>query len=242
MKKFNALIFLGVLFAVFACNPKVTKTLVKTYPPVDYRQELIVIGLDENIPDNAEDIGSLKIGDSGFTTNCDYELVIEEAKAVARKAGGNAIKITEHLLPSAFGSSCHRIRAEILYISDIESLEKREQVEGNIIPDADYAIINVYRYGGPGALVNYDLFLGNKLVCRVRNNFKTSVKVKIFGMNSLWAKTESKSEVPVTIEAGKQYYVRCGLKMGAFVGRPSLELVSYKIGKSEYESFNAKHN
>lgn len=42
-------------------------------------------------PDSTEVLGKVKIGDSGFTTNCSYEAVINKAKMGSRKVGGNAI-------------------------------------------------------------------------------------------------------------------------------------------------------
>lgn len=92
-------------------------SLAKTYPPIDYREEIRVIDLDKPIPDNAEQLGEVKIGDSGFTAKCHYDLVIETAKMEARKAGGNVIKITEHKLPTVMGSTCHRISVLILKVN-----------------------------------------------------------------------------------------------------------------------------
>lgn len=59
-------------------------------------------------------------------------------------------------------------------------------------------------------------------------------------MNTLWAKTESKVEVPVDFEYGREYYLRCGVKMGAFVGRPTLELVDHTTGKLEFTTIKER--
>jgi len=42
-------------------------------------------------------LGKIKIGDTGFSTDCSYEKAIEIAELEARKVGGNAVKITKHL-------------------------------------------------------------------------------------------------------------------------------------------------
>lgn len=238
MKKLNGSLMIALLLSVTSCNPKITTTISRTYPPIDYREEVTVIGLGDIEPDNAEFIGQVRIGDSGFSTNCSYAVVLEKALLEARKAGGNAIKIIEHQLPSAFGSSCHRITAKILKIEDVYNLKP---VNEEIIPGIDYAILNIYRYGGSGALVSYDLHLGDSVICRVTNSYKTTLHIAKDGLNTIWAKTESKSEVPVKLEFGKTYYLRCGITMGAFVGRPKLELVDPKTGKQEFESFNARN-
>lgn len=239
MKKLNGLLMITLLLAFSSCSPKISTSLSKSYPALDYKLDVAVIGLDQAEPAGSEVLGEVRIGDTGFTTNCGYEVVIEKAKLEARKAGGNAIKIIDHQLPSVMGSSCHRITAKILKVADIGQFTEKE--EEPFLRDADYAVINVYRYSGVGPLISYDIYLGDSVICRVKNNYKTSVKVKKDGLNTLWAKTESKSEVPVDIKIGHQYYLRCSIVMGAFVGRPKLDLVDWKTGKTEFESFNAKH-
>jgi len=239
MKKIHGLLIISALILFSSCNPKISTSISRTYPPLDYKQEVVVIGLSESEPDKAEVLGQVKIGDTGFSTNCGFDVVIEKAKLEARKTGGNAIKIIEHTPPSAMGSSCHRITAKILKVVNIENYKSQEEEE--VLLDIDYAILKVYRYSGAGALVGYDLHLGDSTICRVKNNFKTTIHIKKDGLNSLWAKTESKSEVPIDVKMGKTYYLRCGITMGAFVGHPKLELVDSKTGKLEFESLKAKN-
>lgn len=228
-----------VLISLSSCNPKISTSISRSYPPLDYQQEVVVIGLDQPEPDNAEVLGQVKTGDTGFSTNCSYEVVIDKIKLEARKAGGNAIKVIEHKTPSAMGSSCHRITARILRVENIESFTP--EVEQELLLDVDYAILNVYRYGGAGAMVSYDLYLGDSIICRVKNNYKKTILIKKDGLNTLWARTEAKSEVPIDVKMGKTYYLRCGITIGAFVGRPKLELIDSKTGKAEFESFRAKN-
>ena len=239
MKKFYGLIMITALILLSSCSPKISTNLSKTYTPLDYKQEIVTIGLSESEPDNLEVLGQVKIGDTGFSTKCGYDIMINKAKLEARKAGGNAIKIIEHKPPSAFGSSCHRITAKILKIEDIENYISK--VEEEVVLDVDYAILNVYRYRGAGALVGYDLHLGDSTICRVKNNFKTTLHIKKEGLNTLWAKTEAKSEVSIDVKMGKTYYLRCGITMGAFVGRPKLALIDSKTGRPEFQSFKAKN-
>jgi hypothetical protein len=106
-------------FIIFlcACSPKVKPTITKSYPPLDYRETVSVLGLNEDAPANAEILGTVKIGDSGFSTNCGYDVAIEKAINEARKVGGNAIQITKHIPPNLMGSTCHRITARILRLS-----------------------------------------------------------------------------------------------------------------------------
>lgn len=239
MKKLHGLMIISALIFFSSCNPKISTSISKSYPALDYKQEVVVFGLDQPEPDNAEVLGQVKIGDAGLSTNCGYDIVMDKAKLEARKAGGNAIKIIEHKPPTAMGSECHRITARILKVENIENYTPKAEEE--VLLNVDYAILNVYRYSGTGALVSYDLYLGDSVICRVKNNFKTTLHIEKDGLNSLWARTEAKSEVPIDIKMGKTYYLRCEITMGAFVGRPKLELIDSKTGKAEFESFKAKN-
>ncbi|MDP3433519.1 MAG: hypothetical protein Q8T04_11205 [Bacteroidota bacterium] len=239
MKKYIYLSIFLVSVMTISCSPRVMTTVINKYEPLDFKADVIVLGLNDQVPNEAELLGEIKVGDSGFSTKCTYEDVITLSKMEAMKIGGNVLKITKHNLPSAMGSSCHRIQAKILKLEDISNMNLTKEEE--IIPNADFAILNIYRYGGTGALVGYDIYLGDEVLGRVVNNYKSSVKVAKFGLNTVWARTEAKEELPIDIEKGRQYYIRCKVGMGAFVGRPILELIDSKTGKYEFESFKAKH-
>jgi len=99
-----------------SCSPKVITSITKTYPKLDSLQEVKVIEIQQEVPANSELLGEVNIGDTGFSTKCDYESVLNAAKLEARKAGGNAIRILSHQTPD-FSSSCHRINANIYRIS-----------------------------------------------------------------------------------------------------------------------------
>jgi len=232
-------VFFIVLLVVTSCSPKVSKSFQKSYAPLDYREEVLVLDLYTPIPEGADDMGKIKIGDTGFTTNCDWNTVIEMAKIEARKVGGNVIKITKHKPPSAGSSTCHRITASVLRIENTEKLALTLKND-DVAADWDYALVHFYRFGGTGALINYDIHLGNNVICRSQSKWKTSVQVYNLGNNTLWASTESKTEIPVNFEPGREYYVRCGIQMGVLVGRPTLQLVDKRTGSAEFNSIKTK--
>lgn len=87
--------------------------------PQESTVEVAVFEVNEMVPENAEIIGEIVIKDSGFTTDCDWETILEKAKTEVRAAGGNGLEILQHAYPNRFsGSSCHQIYANILNISD----------------------------------------------------------------------------------------------------------------------------
>lgn len=107
------LLFLVVLTT--GCGPSVKSAMLSSGPSISPTVEVQVIPLYKLIPEDAILLGSVKVGDTGFSMNCNYETVIERAKLEARKHGGNAIKLTKHVTPDIL-SSCHRIEASILSI------------------------------------------------------------------------------------------------------------------------------
>jgi hypothetical protein len=230
------LIFLtGIIIMISSCSPKISTSIYKQYAVLDYRETVLIFGLEDPEPADAEQIGVVKIGDTGFTADCSLETVLERAKAEARKIGGNGLKITKHDPPSMWGSSCHRITATILKIDNTENYTLPATAFDDS-EDADYAILYVYRPGGPGGLINYDLHLGDSVICRVLNNWKDTIIINKDGLNTLWARTEAKFELPINIRFGNEYYIRCLIGGGMFVGRPVLEIVDNQIGRFEFQS------
>jgi hypothetical protein len=128
----------------------------------------------------------------------------------------------------------------VLRIDSIEIYAPKAEPIDSAMIGANFAIIKIYRPTGQGFLVGYNLHLGDSVICRVKDDFCQSVKVYKEGENTLWAKTEAKSEIPIKIEFGRIYYVRCGIDMGAFVGRPSLEIVGSNTGKSEFSAMEKR--
>jgi hypothetical protein len=76
-----------------------------------------VLGIEEKIPSNAEKLGTIKVGDSGFSVDCNYATVLDKAKTESRKVGGNVLKITKHKGPDLW-SSCHRITADVYKVKN----------------------------------------------------------------------------------------------------------------------------
>ena len=106
-------LLLSLVIVASGCGPAVNTAMLSSGPPIPPTAEIRVIPVYELPPDNAVMLGKVKVGDSGFSTNCNYETAIGRAKMEARKNGGNAIKLTKHTMPD-FWSSCHRIEADIL--------------------------------------------------------------------------------------------------------------------------------
>ncbi len=205
----------------------------------DTADEILVFDLNKEIPATAKTIGQFKIGDKGFTTDCQYQRVIEKAQEKARKAGGNAIQLTEVKEPDIW-STCYRIKGNILSIEHIDSLRQAtaaavpEPVAGS--DTATYATIYFYRPKSfTGAAIGYNINLDDSVVWRAVNNSRYEVRVYKEGKQKVWAKTEAKAIIPLNIQFGKTYYIKCAIAMGVWVGQPSLNLIDPEQGRDEYE-------
>ena len=106
----------------------------------------------------------------------------------------------------------------------------------------DCALLHIYRPKSmAGMAISYDLHLDNDVVFKVKNNSKTTIRITEEGLIKLWAKTESKVELPVDIQLGNEYYIQCGIKMGLVVGRPTMKIVSSKEGRTQYAKITLKN-
>lgn len=102
-----------LLFLPVACSPKIYSEVTKQYDILSYDVDVNVLGINDKKPKNCIPIGTIKARDSGFSTKCNFNQVVEKAKLEARKLGGDIIQITKHKKPN-FWSTCHRVDFNIL--------------------------------------------------------------------------------------------------------------------------------
>lgn len=112
----------ALLLPTVGCAPKVYSTLQKSYPARPEGSAVKVIYLNDAMPEGAEVLGSVEVLDKGLATNCGFLRVVELAKEVTNRAGGNALHITWHKDPAIFGSSCHQIAGDMLRYPDEKEL------------------------------------------------------------------------------------------------------------------------
>jgi hypothetical protein len=242
MKK-DILLPLLILLILQSCSPKIRTNLSNTnFQSLEPNSKILILTEDETVPENSNFVGELKIGDTGFSSDCGYTKVMEEAKKEAMKSGANLIQLIEVIEPN-FGSTCYRIKAKLYRNLNPDALsqiyEKRNlENESRLPQDANYAIVYFYRPKSDlGSLIGYKIKMNNDIeIGRCRNGEKFEYKITEFGKYEFWAKTESKASVIIDVQKGQEYFVRCGLNMGVAVGRPEMYLIDNKVGISEYES------
>jgi hypothetical protein len=121
------LIISGTLLSVLftACSPKIATTVTRQQPALMENQKVTIYRDNEQVPDDYEMLGTISVGDAGFTTHCDSLRMITLVKEKSREIGGNAVLITEHKRPSFWGSSCHQFKGLVLNVPSIESIDDR---------------------------------------------------------------------------------------------------------------------
>ncbi len=242
-------LLLFALIVLQSCSPKIRTSLSNTeFKPLDDVNGIVILKHYDKLPEDSSFVGDLKIGDSGFSTDCGYTKVIDDAKETAKQSGANIIQLTELKQPD-FHSTCYRIKAKLYRNSNSDALAQISEISklGNksrLPANSDYAVVYFYRPKiFAGSMIGFKVRMDDETVIgRVRNGEKFEYKITEFGKHEFWGKTESKTSVTIDIEKGQEYFVRCGINLGITVGRPEMYVVENALGISEYESQVAKNN
>ncbi|MBO7070889.1 MAG: hypothetical protein J6W09_06315 [Bacteroidales bacterium] len=107
-------LFLGFL-ALAGCSPKVTTTLIKAKAPLEPEEEVAIRETSESVPEGAVVLEAIKL------TGKDYRELVGMATEKARDAGGDILKITNHLEPD-IASPRHRVSA-LVFAADSSFLQ-----------------------------------------------------------------------------------------------------------------------
>lgn len=155
--------------------------------------------------------------------NKDFYSLLKSLKNEAKKCGGNIVKIkNHHHLESTkpFGVR-HRIKAEIFYS---EEINKPKEI---FIPNK--SALYIYRFRG-GLLVNYNLYLNDSLICKIKSNTKKIIYLSKEGKYYL-KKDKSEEKTLITLHKGKKIYIKCSS------GNPFIQIMENKKGKLEFDNF-----
>ncbi len=109
-----------------------------------------------------------------------------------------------------------------------------------------YATLYVYRPAlFVGSFISYNLHLSNSaiqdsVIGRVKNNSKFMVRIYQEGKAQIFGQTESKREISIDVKFGKKYYLKSGIAVGVFVGRPEMNLIYPDQGELDYQSVEGR--
>ncbi|WP_158728977.1 MULTISPECIES: hypothetical protein [unclassified Flavobacterium] len=112
-------------FFLISCGASINSSFTEQLKPLTIENKVAFLDIENNVPENSKKIGSAKFGDSGFSTDCDFNSNLIKARNLARENGANIVKVTEKKEPSIFGSSCYRIKVDFyFYEGDVTKLSQ----------------------------------------------------------------------------------------------------------------------
>jgi len=116
MKKGLTLVF--ALMLLVSCGIKQNVSVYKTYPATESVQ---IVHTGQTLPQGLMRIGSITVGDAGFTlqSRCTYEACMQTIVSQAANAGADLVYIVHIKEPTSDigGSACYNITAD-LYVYD----------------------------------------------------------------------------------------------------------------------------
>jgi hypothetical protein len=226
MKKFAFLIII-LATLISSCSPRISTTIFKTYEPLDFRSDFLFLGLNDEQPESAEQIGITTVSNSS-----DFFTVLWKILVESREIGGNAFKITEYTTDSEGRLT---ITANILKVENPENYQP-------LALDTNYALIHIYRPNSFGQELDYDLRLINHwlgidtLIGLSKNNFQQTIKIEEAGSYTLQAGSKTETSVSLNIELGNEYYIRSSVAGKYIVNQPRLKLINNIVGRIEFQS------
>lgn len=108
---------------IFSCSPKMGSSISNKQPVLINNEYVLVLQKEDIFNNDGIEIGNIKSGDNGFSSNCSYYEVIDKLKQIARENGANLIKITEHKSADQW-STCERLKAKIYKVPNFRVHEK----------------------------------------------------------------------------------------------------------------------
>ncbi|MXV37978.1 hypothetical protein GO491_04700 [Flavobacteriaceae bacterium Ap0902] len=211
---------IGVLIlslSLVSCGTSLKTNLTNNYEREKLTNDEVFIIYDETeLPKESKEIGSIKIGDSGFSTKCSKEEVLNDAINTAKTNNSNIIFIDELKEPN-FHSSCYRLEGRIFY-NNSENMNELWAKSNNVFDEnADYAIVHfLCKEEKPSGLtyMKAGLVGGTYKVSYNNEKFKISEysvitkKVLKEGLTEISGSSYTRrGEVEIDIKHGHEYFI-----------------------------------
>ncbi len=126
MKKEYLFIMTTIIIGLSGCNPKISSNFTNPQSTLSPNEKVTFLDVEHALPENLIKIGELKFQDSGFSTDCSFNSLLNKARIEARKNGANIVKVTDKKKPDLW-SSCYRLKIDLYrYNGDVSNLEQYE--------------------------------------------------------------------------------------------------------------------
>ncbi|WP_339836940.1 hypothetical protein [uncultured Flavobacterium sp.] len=78
---------IAITFLIISCGSHVKSNFNEQLKPLTIEDKVAFLDLKNPVPENSEKIGSARFGDSGFSTDCDFNTNLISARKLARANG-----------------------------------------------------------------------------------------------------------------------------------------------------------
>lgn len=107
---------------LFSCAATVKTSITSKEEALTSNDKVAFLDINHKVPENVRKVGEAKFGDSGFSTDCDFNSNLIKARQIARENGANIVKVTENKTPDLW-SLCYRMKVDFYkYDGDVKSL------------------------------------------------------------------------------------------------------------------------
>lgn len=127
MNKLSSLL-LALFFA--GCSASIQTQFQNPKPPLTLEDKVIFLDVHHLLPPAVEKIGTVSFGDSGFSTDCDFNSLLITARKIARSKGANIVKVTEKKAPNIW-STCYRLNIDLYFTAQEVSTLPQYQLQIN---------------------------------------------------------------------------------------------------------------
>ncbi len=108
-------LFIAILpFLLISCGASIKSTFTSQNKALTIEDKVAFLDIQNKVPENAKKIGEAKFGDSGFSTDCDFNTNLISARKLARSNGANIVKVIKKTTPDLW-SSCYRMTVEFYF-------------------------------------------------------------------------------------------------------------------------------
>ena len=125
MKKIIGLLAVAVLLGACGLRRDVERLGSNIRSP--YKGQITIVEEGSIVPEGAERVASIFIGDNGGTVKCNEEYVMSDLMKTAARYGANYVVLVNREKPS-FWTTCHQVKA-LAYWVDPAKIEKKKETE-----------------------------------------------------------------------------------------------------------------
>jgi len=93
------LFILMLPFLLLSCSASISSSFTNQNKPLTIDDKVAFLDLLHKVPEEAKKLGEAKYGDSGFSTSCDFNTNLINARKLARANEANIVKVVKNSTP-----------------------------------------------------------------------------------------------------------------------------------------------